>query len=50
MNEQCNGTENANTCEYMEEEGVCSCDMEYALIGGTCLKSKKKSLCILNTL
>lgn len=43
MNEECKGTENANICQYMEGKGVCRCDKEYALIGGKCLKRKKKS-------
>lgn len=49
VNEQCKDTENANTCQYKEGEGVCSCDKEYALIVGECLKGKKNSLIALCT-
>lgn len=43
INEQCTGTENANTCftngKEENEEGVCRCNDQFGWIDGKCLKS-----------
>lgn len=42
INEQCTGTENANTCFTDEkgegEEGVCTCNDQFDWFDGKCLK------------
>lgn len=42
VNEQCTGTENANTCfkegKDENEKGLCTCNDQYDLIDGMCLK------------
>lgn len=44
MNEQCTGTENANTCfqegKDENEKRVCTCSDQYDLINGKCLKGR----------
>lgn len=45
INEQCNGTENANTCRHIKNTSRCSCNDGFALIHEKCLKSEKE--CIL---
>ena len=43
INEQCNGTENANTCHFVEIEnkGICNCNQHFEWIEGRCLEGKK---------
>lgn len=45
INEQCNGTENANTCRHIENISICSCNDGFAWIHEKCLKSKDE--CVL---
>lgn len=40
INEQCNGTENANTCRHIENISRCSCNDGFAWIHEKCLKSE----------
>lgn len=42
INEQCNGTENANTCRHIDNTRRCSCNDGFAWINEKCLKSKKE--------
>lgn len=45
INEQCNGTENANTCLHRENITRCSCNDGFAWIHEKCLKSEDE--CVL---
>lgn len=45
INEQCNGTENANTCRQIENISICSCNDGFAWIHEKCLKSEDE--CVL---
>lgn len=40
INEQCNGTKNANTCHFveMESRGICTCNQRFQWIEGRCLE------------
>ena len=48
INEQCNGTKNANTCHFVEigKEGICSCNRRFAWIEGRCLEGIKRGCLI----
>lgn len=50
INEQCNGTENANTCRHIKNASRCSCNDGFALIHEKCLKSEKECISYPNKL
>nr|XP_022300050.1 fibrillin-1-like isoform X4 [Crassostrea virginica] len=42
INEQCNGTENANTCVEIGSKGICTCNQHFEWIEGRCLEVGRK--------
>nr|XP_022296422.1 tenascin-like [Crassostrea virginica] len=43
LQEQCTGTENENNYRFVSQESkVCSCDDQFELIGGKCLKGERR--------